>query len=1292
MSKISVHPDHMRRSGGKLSEFGGKLAEGGQKLESAGQNLVSHASGDRSGIGAVVAKLFGRGVQITGKVFSEGGRVVEGAGKRLHTSADLYEEADSHGASLLKKHHPDSKGNIEPHGGGTRAATRVGSGTGGKGRTRSARQHVGGNSRGHAVSPSGRTTTKDPVDLATGEVLLTQTDVELPGALPLVLARTHLSSYRVGRWFGPSWASTLDQRLEIDEHGVVFVADDGTLLAYPAPPEDGTPVWAEEGPRTPLRRHENGYRVSDPAAGRDLHFASDGMLVGIEDRAGHRISIEHGPDAMPTMVRHSGGYRVDVEASDGRITALRVGETPVMRFTYDEDRHLVEVTNASEQPLRFAYDGEGQLTEWVDRNGMWYRYHYDSQGRCTFAEGAGGQLNCTLEFDRENLITTATDSLGHVTRYHLNEANQVVKIVDPLGGETTSDWDRYDRLLSRTDPLGRTTRYEYSEAGDLVRVTRPDGSLVLAEHNALRLPTVIVDPDGATWRRDYDQTGNLLVVTDPAGAVTRFGYDEHNHLASVTDPTGATTTVECDRAGLPARVINPLGGTTTYDRNELGQVESITDPVGAVTRLEWTVDGKLAQRTNPDGTVERWTYDGEGNEVAYTDVLGRQTRTEYGGFDLPVAHVDAAGNRTSFTYDTELQLVSVTDPAGLVWRYDYDAAGNRIGETDFNGRVLAYGYDAARQLVTRTNGAGQTTTFQRDPLGRVVRQQSDDGVSTFAYDEADRMVRATNADADLVLTRDVLGRIIAETCNGRSVLNTYDAMGRRIRRMTPTGAETLWEFDLAGQPIALRTAGQSLEFGYDAVGREISRQLGQVTLAQTWDVNHRLHTQALTGPASARGQQLIQRRAYTYRNDGAITNIVDQLGGVRHFDLDALGRVTGVQGPDHQESYGYDASGNLAQATWPGGETASGPRNRVGTLLKSAGSLRYDHDGQGRVVARHSRTLSGQIRSWRYVWDSEDRLVAVTTPDGVVWRYTYDALGRRVGKHRLGPDGAVVEQVDFTWDGFTLAEQTHSGGRTTTWNYQPGGFAPLTQTERAPLRDAPQGWVDREFYGIITDLIGTPTELVDAAGNLAWRQHTTLWGAPLAVPAQAGYCPLRFPGQYYDPETGHNYNFFRYYDSADGEYAAPDPLGLYGGLQPHGYVPNPLSWLDPLGLLGRDCNGRKAKDDEITLYRAVKEQELADIHSNRGFTNPPGIEAKYFSYSAEGAAAYGREAYRNWPDEGPYTIVRTTVKKDLIPDDAVLPHIADVKGGLGGVALPSSVLPHLGRPRILPYSPLPHKR
>ncbi|MFG3159281.1 DUF6531 domain-containing protein [Streptomyces sp. NPDC048232] len=65
---------------------------------------------------------------------------------------------------------------------------------------------------------------RDPIDVATGDMALRRLDVELPGVLPLVLERTHLSSYRWGGWFGPSWASTLDQRMQADDGGLVYAA------------------------------------------------------------------------------------------------------------------------------------------------------------------------------------------------------------------------------------------------------------------------------------------------------------------------------------------------------------------------------------------------------------------------------------------------------------------------------------------------------------------------------------------------------------------------------------------------------------------------------------------------------------------------------------------------------------------------------------------------------------------------------------------------------------------------------------------------------------------------------------------------------------------------------------------------------------------------------------------------------------------------------------------------------------------------------------------------------------
>jgi RHS repeat-associated protein len=63
-----------------------------------------------------------------------------------------------------------------------------------------------------------------------------------------------------------------------------------------------------------------------------------------------------------------------------------------------------------------------------------------------------------------------------------------------------------------------------------------------------------------------------------------------------------------------------------------------------------------------------------------------------------------------------------------------------------------------------------------------------------------------------------------------------------------------------------------------------------------------------------------------------------------------------------------------------------------------------------------------------------------------------------------------------------------------------------------------------------------------------------------------GHCPLRFPGQYFDAETGLNYNYFRYYDPLSARYGSSDPLGLGPAPDPHAYVSNTTTWSDPLGL------------------------------------------------------------------------------------------------------------------------------
>ncbi|MFG2988649.1 putative T7SS-secreted protein [Streptomyces sp. NPDC048257] len=1024
----------------------------------------------------------------------------------------------------------------------------------------------------------------DPIDLATGVMYLPQRDVVLPGVLPLVFRRRVASDYRAGRWFGPSWSSTADQRLEIDSEGVVFVRDDGLLLAYPHP-APGVPVMPSHGPRWPLDRDGDDYTVTDPDTGCVRHFTTSGaglaLLAQMDDRHGNWITFEYDAEGSPTRIVHGAGYRLELTTSAGRITALHLagaapdgGDQEIRRYGYTGG-NLTEVINSSGEPLRFAYDERARVTSWTDTNGSRYDYTYDDRDRCVAEGGAEGHIALRVDYDGTDAetglrVTTVTMASGAVHRYLVNDAHQVVAEIDPLGTATRFERDRYNRLLSRTNPLGRTTRFRYDEEGRLTAAVRPDGHETTVEYNDLGMPVKVVHPDLTTTLQEYDDRGNRVAVTDSSGVTTYYTYDEHGCITAVADASGNTTLIRSNAAGLSVEITDPMGGTTRVERDAFGRPVALVDPLGATTRFEWTSEGKLARRTEPDGTEESWTYDGEGNCLTHTDAVGGVTRFAYTHFDLMAARTGPDGVRYEFRHDAELRLTQVVNPLGQSWDYEYDAVGRLISESDFDDRTLTYTHDAAGGLATRTDAVGRTIRYERDELGRVTAKDVQGTVTRFTYYLSGQLAEAVGTDATVTYLRDRFGHLKSETVNGRTVSYTYDGLGRRVSRTTPAGAVSSWAYDAMGRRAELTTSGRTLSFERDAAGRETARHIGEaLTFTSRYDELGRL-----TGQRVSSAGRSLQHRSYTYRADGNLIGMDDQLSGSRSFELDAVGRVTAVRASEWTERYAYDATGNQTEASWPTahpGQEATGQREYTGTALTRAGSVRYEHDELGRVVLRRKTRLSRKPETWRYEWDPEDRLTRVTTPDGTMWRYHYDPLGRRIAKQRLAPDGAeVLEQVSFTWDGTVLCEQAttrdEAPGRSVVLTWDHNGLRPLAQTERVVSDGMPQSGIDERFFAIVTDLVGTPTELIDEESNICWRTRATLWGATAWNSGASAYTPLRFAGQYFDPETGIHYNCLRYYDPEIGRYISADPLGLAPAPNPSAYVSNPLHSTDHLGL------------------------------------------------------------------------------------------------------------------------------
>ncbi|MFI6871566.1 putative T7SS-secreted protein [Nocardia sp. NPDC050406] len=1104
----------------------------------------------------------------------------------------------------------------------------------------------------------------DPVDAATGEFLLPETDLALPGVLPLVLTRRHRSNYRWGRWFGPTWSSTLDMRVVVDEDQVTFVGEDGLLLAYP----HAEPGIAVEplvgGVRYTCARTDTGtYRVADPEREIVWHFAPEPGLdarfgvygiAAITDRHRNRIRFHYNDDGAPTAITHTGGYRIEITTDpaigrviglavvdttydtaaslsegDGRTSGDRETRTAIRRFDYAAC-NLVAVTNGDRGTTHYTYDDRDRMLSWTDSRGTSMVNTYDSAGRVILQHGTDGILNAGFEYleypDGSGRLTRHINSQGAVTTRGFDEDLRVRDLMDPLGAHTRIDYNPDRRPLRVTAPDNTITSYSYTPDGDVARIVRPDGLAIDIDYAWRNRPATITHPDSTTEHRDWDGNGNLTATTDPGGIRTEYSYHTNGAIASIIEPNTARTSITVNAAGLPVAVTDPLGATTHIRRDGFGRPTTVTDPLGHTTRYQWSPEGKLLRRLDPDGHHESWTYDGEGNLLTHTNRAGGVTRFAYGSWDLLVARTEPDGSTTRYAYDTERRLTAVTNPLGHTWHYHYDAAGRLTSETDYNGSTTTYTHDVTGKVATVTPATGVTRRHRYDLLGRLTEITTDTGHwRRYTHDPLGRPLTATTGEAEtpihsLDFTYTPGGQLLTQTLDaGTPMRFAYDPLGRRELRTTPTGAETRWRWDWCGRPTALDTDGHTIGFAHDPAGQLTEWTIGELAITRTHDPVGRLQRQTVTGfptrlstlgldTASRPNPRQLRTDEYAWRPDGYITNHTthtDQTTTHRDYQLDPIGRVESLaRNGVLAEKYTYDPLSNITHSYTPGAPTTAtldtapppvettdnGHREYHRNLLIRDGRTRYHYDQSGRLIRKTTTRLSRKPDAWHYRYDAFDQLTDVWTPDHQWWHYTYDALGRRTTKQHLAADGTVLERTAYTWDGTHLIEQTE-GDISTRWHYQPSTHNPLTQSTS-------QEMIDRKFYAVIVNLVGSPTALIDVSSVSAEAASAaTIWGNASWLGTMDTV--LRFAGQQYDRESGLNYNLHRFYDSATGRFLTPDLLGLSPAPNPVTYPHNPTVWNDPLGLAPDECRkptyGNGGHIDNISPSEAQRIQNAANL-------------------------------------------------------------------------------------------------
>ena len=681
------------------------------------------------------------------------------------------------------------------------------------------------------------------------------------------------------------------------------------------------------------------------------------------------------------------------------------------------------------------------------------------------------------------------------TVYRSTPAGDVWRIITPEGVVTDREYDQHHQIVKEISNTGVVTQIDRDEYGTITRIDFGDGTTETITPGAWGEPVQVTGRDGLITEYEVDAAGMVTSITDPLGVVTRFEYEWRVAgivpKATIT-PSGLVRMMECDNAGRPVASTDPAGRRSSVTRDVRGLVTEVINPVGNVTTVEYSPEGWVTRVVNPDGSWRSGTYDGEGNLTQTINETGATTTTRYTVFDKVSEVVSPNGGITRYTYNTQMEPVAVTNADGHTWQLHYDLDGSIVQEVDYNGLVTESHATPDKLRLDVTTGAGTVTTLF-DPYGRMTETRDDQGnTTTYQRDALGKITKVTNRWCTTDYSYDEYGRSLTETTTlysgeSHTMAFTYGRLGgvEMITHTLPDGKQVS-ETPLFDDEGVLRnstytlgdTEVASLSFGVDDTGRRSWSHVGSIIRSFDYDQNSRLvrdRVHALTpgnnsnnnsygsvntatglNDAGSNGSSQHQDeyhavgvidRVFTWRADDVITQITDQIRGVEtSYDVDPMGRVTRVI---HQQA-GSTATQNMPREKQMGGEESysysqAGVLTKLhpdtttrwaddvdtygGTMPHQVGRTKFTYDKAGRVTQTVTKRLSKKPLVKHFYYDNGTQPVGYEDSDhpGTGWRYLYDGACRRVGKEQINTvAGEVISRVMFLHEGDVLFGEYHT--------------------------------------------------------------------------------------------------------------------------------------------------------------------------------------------------------------------------------------------------------------------------
>ena len=951
-------------------------------------------------------------------------------------------------------------------------------------------------------------------------------------------------------------------------------------------------------------------RVTYPDATSKRYLYEDARfphaLTGIVDGKGQRYATwTYDAQGRATSSSHANGtdfHSMTYHADGSTIATNALGKQTTFHFDVINGARRLTRTEGHPTALcpgastQTTYEANGRVASKTDWNGNVTAFEYNALGRLikkTSAAGTplarseryewnetGTQLLCKADALRATVFDYRNNVINRI--FDLDISNPVAfpdeaakacgnaKFTDPTitqRREFQLDYASNDVAISRIDgPRSDVNDVTTFDIDGILRVTRVHNVLFdvvrVTEFNAQDLPARTLDSNGTESVLTYDPRGRLLTrsLTLPGGnLMTRYDYDANGQLTRITLPSGEDLRYQYDAAHRLTVVFNHRGERIEFQLDAAGNIlqQDVRSASGLLARTHQQAFNELSQLIQSIGAKNQLTefdYDANGNPVSTTNPLLRTTLQDFDALNRVTKITDARNGVTRFTYNPHGLITTATDPRGVVTRYDYDGFGQLRKETSADRGLTTYTYDAAGNLATKTDARGFTTTYSYDAINRLTSVLYDDGTSaTYTYDAglyaSGRLTKITDASGTLEFSYDVAGRLLSKVQKiGTKTFTTrysYDALGRVATMTYPSGVVVGYGYD-AGRVTSITVNGLPLlsNIAYEPFGEMKGWILGNgAAFTRSFDLDGQLINQTMaTGT-----------RTSTFDAASRIKSFSDPMQSMTftYDELDRLTKSTGIG-----RTFSYDANGNRTSDKKGAVLTSYNTEPSSNRLLSTTSGLTTkvrSYDAAGNII---------NDGTYQFVYDARGRMAQSKNAAGtVIGSYTLNDLGQRVKKVR----GTATTYFVYDEAGHLIGEYNSAG---------------TAVQETIYLGDMPVGiWKANTRHYIHADHLNTARAIVNQSNTVIWLWKADPFGTinPTADPdgdGKAFVYNLRFPGQYFDQETGLFYNYFRDYDPRTGRYVQSDPIGLGGGLNTFAYVEgNPIIGIDPLGLFDVKARG-----------------------------------------------------------------------------------------------------------------------